>query len=163
MKTVFRTFIAATTILLIAEGCALPSRSRQENEVAIAKAWLADLSRASTPLSKAMAYMSGEVNFDGELVSDKADIEDHVKQMRTLLTSPAFRFELRDFRHLSKGEADKLMSTSKHSTKHRLTAQRTQSMVIFHLRGTLKSTNESHTDEIYLGFDSEQKLISMFE
>ena len=138
-------------------------KETEEDEVTIAKAWLAHISRAGTPLSRAMAHMSDEVNFDGELVSDRTGVQDQVAQMRKLLTSPAFRFELADFRHLNKGEVDKLMSTSEHSTKYRLTAPRTQSMVLFHIRLTLKSTSESTTDEIYLGFDSERKLISMFD
>jgi len=155
-------FIVAITVLAIASGCAL-SQAPQENDVAVAKAWLTKLSRKDTALSEVVAYMSREFNFDGTVTSDTNSFQNCVQQMRNVLVSSAIVFEFTNFTRLSKGEADNVMAASGHMTKYRLTKSRTQSMVLFELRGTLKSTGETNVDGVYLGFDSERTLISWFD
>ncbi len=136
------------------------SPSRPQNEIAIAKAWLAQLRRKDATLPDVMAYMSGEFNFDGKLLRDKKAIQERAQKMRAMFTSPSWRYELTEFTYINKNEIGPLFEGSR---RYRLLLPKTQSMVAFNFRAILKSTGESNTDRVYLGFDANKKLLSWFD
>ncbi len=158
-----RVLIPVVTVVLAVSGCALLPQAREKDNVATARAWLAQLARQDTVLSEVTGCMSSEFNFDGTLDSGEKAIRDRVQEMRNVLTSSAVSVEFTDFRCLTKREAENLMTNSGHRKKYALTAARTHSMVLFSLRATLKPTGGTNVDGVYLGFDSAGRMISWFD
>ena len=105
--------------------------------------------------------MASEINFDGQISSEKDQIRKKVLEMRRALTSPPFTVKFSDFQSLDRIRIEQLMTNSKHSRKYKLSQDVIDSMVLFRLHTGWRG--EVNVDGVFLGFDSNRKIVSCFD
>ena len=144
------------------DQAAKPTKAEQDrDEILIAKMWLDQLQNEKGNLSEVLVYMSSEFNFDGQISSGKDQIQKRLLEMRKAIASPSITVKFSDFQRLDRIRIGQLMTNSKHSRKYKLSRDVIDSMVLFHLHTRWKG--EENIDGVFLGFDSNKKIVSMFD
>jgi hypothetical protein len=161
-----RTFLAVSMVLVsmaLCSRCPCADQKADEEEIQVAKTWLAHLKSEATDLSEAILLMSHEVSFDGTILSEKDEIRKRLASIRQTLTTPAWIVSTTDFERLDGEQIEKLMRNSKHARKYAAIRDKIHCMVLFRLKVVLKGSGEENTDGVFLGFDSNKKVISWFD
>lgn len=135
------------------------------DEVQITQAWLDRLKNEQTDVSVVLSFMSSEFNFDGRVLTKVNDIRQQLSKMRAALSSPSITTD--SFQRLDRNQIAKYMtnskdSRSKHSRKYQLSRDKINSMVLFHLTAVFP-TGEKNIDGVFVGFDSNMKIVSWFD
>jgi beta-lactamase regulating signal transducer with metallopeptidase domain len=137
--------------------------SELKDEIQIAREWLSMLKTDKTEISEALSFMSAVVNFDGGLTTGYEGIQKKLIEMRKTFTNPGIKITFTNFEKLDKSKIEQLMTNSKHSRKYNLSQEKIKSMVLFHLHSIFRETGEKNVDGVFLGFDSERKIVSWFD
>ena len=161
--------ISASLILIVPSvslGCAREERKTRSDEVQIAQAWLEQLRNQETDISETLSFMSSEFNSDGKVLTKPNDIRQELLKMRRVLSGPTItmeNFQRLDEKQINEFLTDSEHSRSKHARKYLKSKTKIKSMVLFHLIATFPPSDEKNIDGVFLGFDSDKKIVSWFD
>ena len=161
MKRLFSISFLVLIAVGLHSGCTRSGQKTDSDDILIAKTWLDQLRNEKGDLSEVLAYMSSEFNFDGQIISEKDQIQKKMLEMRRTLSSPSITVKFSDFQRLDKIRIGQLMTNSGHSRKYKLSRDVIDSMVLVHLHAVWKG--EENIDGVFLGFDSSKKIVSWFD
>jgi pentatricopeptide repeat protein len=142
-------------------GAAGALHSLQSDEAYIARVWIDRLRNERTDISEALALMAPQFSFDGRPLADAPAIRDEAIKLRKVLNNPTTK--ARNFELLNKDQMAKSMTSSKHSSKYASIRDKIHSMVLFKLTVASPTGGVKNTDGVYVGFDTNKKIVSWFD
>jgi len=109
-----------------------------------------------TDISEVLTYLSSEFNADGRLITEPKDIRQEMLRMRKELSG--FSVTTDHFQRLDRIQVAEYL---KGSRRYELSQDKIHSMVLFELTATY--AGEKNVDGVFIGFDSNMKIVSWFD
>jgi len=125
--------------------------------------WLQVIANPTVDINDVLGYVAVPFSFDGKLVEHLSEVSKRFADLRTLLNSPRSKLKFRNFELLTSSKLEKLLPNGGHKNNYAEISDRLDCMASFEARLHYAGLDGENTDMVFVGFDTNNKIICWFD